>query len=313
MSAYTCTGTTTPTEIDSLYTFALRHELAPRTLETLGDTGLQGYRITTSHGEFVTVGAAAAAETPGLVAGRHIRVNDDGVDAHDAGLDRGVHEPCRRRHRLDRRERRRSCDAEGGLRQHARRADPLAQVGRDADGGCEHPRLEPGGRGPTTHVKMSATDPADVEADNITLHAIAGSIGTEIDFLETNLDDAISTVGLLDADAALGAYIYETLNDLRVGLVTSHQNNSLKVTDAALVTRNGSILDGANDAAADVVAIRIDLKAGGDGAASASRRTTSRSTRRPRASRPGGSSPRPAAASTSPRRRTSSSCSRRRR
>ena len=60
------------------------------------------------------------------------------------------------------------------------------------------------------------------------------------------------------------------LDDLRVGLVTarqdeSGQSNPAHVTDASLVTRGGSILDSANDAAADVVAIRIDLKAGGTG------------------------------------------------
>src|SRR5881275_2765091 len=79
-----------------------------------------------------------------------------------------------------------------------------------------------------------------------------------------------STTRHLDADAALGVYLYEVLDDLRIGLVTARQDESgqaspAHVTDASLVTRDGSILDSANDAAADVVAIRIDLRAGGTG------------------------------------------------
>ena len=109
--------------------------------------------------------------------------------------------------------------------------------------------------------KLPGQDPQDVQGSSIDLTATNGSIGTEQDFVETNLDDTISSTGLLDADSHLGAYLEETVGNLRVGLVTSHRTATTGTTDVSLVARNGSILDGGNDAAADVVANRIDLNA----------------------------------------------------
>src|SRR5206468_3428461 len=107
--------------------------------------------------------------------------------------------------------------------------------------------------------KTAGQDPQDVQGDTVTLTATAGSIGTTVDFVESNLDDAISTTGLLNATAALGVYLEEVTGNLRVGLVTSNQTGNPGPTDVSLVARAGSILDGADDTAADVVANRIDL------------------------------------------------------
>ena len=93
------------------------------------------------------------------------------------------------------------------------------------------------------------------------LTALAGRIGTEDDFVETDLDDRISTTGTLTADATLGIYLWEVTGDLRLALVTADQASLAGVTDAALVAGNGSIVDAQADAAADVVAHRIDLRA----------------------------------------------------
>ena len=144
----------TPTEIDSLYTFALRNELLPRTLEALGDTGLQGYKISILQGEFVTAGAATTVDTAGLVAGRHIRVKDvegfldpTGLAADSGALHKisveGFTDSREQRRRLDRRQRQRPRHAHRGLRRHAHRPDPLAPGRRDADGGRPHPRRRP--------------------------------------------------------------------------------------------------------------------------------------------------------------------------
>ena len=83
------------TAVNSLYTFALRNELLPRTLETLGDTRLQGYRITTLQGDFVTGGDATAPEMPGLLAGRHIRVKDVEGFLDSSGLAADSHSPTK--------------------------------------------------------------------------------------------------------------------------------------------------------------------------------------------------------------------------
>ena len=83
------------TAVNSLYTFALRNELLPRTLETLGDTRLQGYRTTTLQGDFVTGGDATAPEMPGLLAGRHIRVKDVEGFLDSSGLAADSHSPTK--------------------------------------------------------------------------------------------------------------------------------------------------------------------------------------------------------------------------
>ncbi|HTH05728.1 MAG TPA: hypothetical protein VL916_07650, partial [Ilumatobacteraceae bacterium] len=110
----------------------------------------------------------------------------------------------------------------------------------------------------------------DIEGVDITLLARTGSIGTETNFLEINLLDTVGIAltpvsGILNALAKLGIYIFETIGDLRVGLVDARQNDATKVTDVALVTHAGSILDGQVDTAADVIGDRIDLRAAGGG------------------------------------------------
>ena len=170
--------------------------------------------------------------------------------------------------------------------------------------------------------KVAGADPQDVQGDNITLTALTGSVGTESDFVESNLDDAISTIGFLDADAHLGVYVEETANDLRLGLVCAgdadvanhpceQQTATGTVTDAALVSRHGSILDAADAGLtpdpADIIAVRIDLKAATDIGAPTNDLEINSSTARLHVA--AGSTRRRAATSTSPRRETSSSCS----
>ena len=117
--------------------------------------------------------------------------------------------------------------------------------------------------GDPSDAPNSADDLQDVQGDSILLLAI-GSIGTEIDFLEINLDDAISTTGLLTAAALLNIDLWEVTGDLRLSVVVSFQTGNPGTTDVALVAEDGSILDGADvgDPFADVQANRIDLKAG---------------------------------------------------
>ncbi|MFL6035351.1 MAG: beta strand repeat-containing protein, partial [Gaiellaceae bacterium] len=273
-----------PTEIDSVYFFALRNELLERELEPVGDTGVSGYKITIEHGQFVTGGAPAGFGTPGLVAGRHIRVKDSegALDATGLAPDGGSATRISIIGFTNLAD-----DGTGWIDVDVNGSVALWEISGDMRVGLIRSRKSdvlliaavaifdsnPADADPATYHKMSATDPQDVQGDNITLFAIAGSIGTEGDFLETNLDDAIGTTGVLNATAALGAYIYETANDLRIGLVLAAQDetsqtNPQHVTDASLVTRDGSILDGSDgigDADTDVVAIRIDLKAGGTG------------------------------------------------
>ncbi len=71
--------------------------------------------------------------------------------------------------------------------------------------------------------------------------------------------------GVVNADAALGIFLTETLGSLRVGEVESHRTSGAGTTDVALSTRAGSILPGNADATPEVVAMRIDLGAIGGG------------------------------------------------
>jgi hypothetical protein len=124
--------------------------------------------------------------------------------------------------------------------------------------------------------QCAATDPFDVRGVNITLIARTGSIGTQANFLEIDLLDfvgAVAQTGVLNADAGLGVYIDEVGGDLRVEYVVSRQNDATQVTDVALTTRAGWILDfrsGTNPDFAfidlpNVEARRIDLGATGGG------------------------------------------------
>ena len=53
---------------------------------------------------------------------------------------------------------------------------------------------------------------------NITLHALGGTIGSEPNFLETDLLDG-GTLGVLSADAAGSIFINENAGDLRINTV----------------------------------------------------------------------------------------------
>ncbi|UWQ93699.1 hypothetical protein K3727_21740 (plasmid) [Rhodobacteraceae bacterium M382] len=83
-------------------------------------------------------------------------------------------------------------------------------------------------------------DPWDVGGVDITLTANAGGIGTDADFLETNLvDDVLGATqsGVLTATAEQTARITETAGSMRVNSVAS------ALGDVTLTARAGSILD----------------------------------------------------------------------
>ena len=244
-----------------------------RTTQSFLGTGLNRYAAALSGGEFVLFAAAAApAESPGLVAGRHIAVRDtEGLANGDNAADGGSAPRIRIFGYTNL--------ADGGsgwIDVNVDGSVELEEVSGDMRVGLIRSRtddvtltaagsiLDADPADPGT----SATDLRDVEGVNIDLVATAGSIGTEADFVETNLLDSVggtAQTGTVDADALLAVLIYETAGDLRVGLVTARQNDPSKTSDATLATRAGSILDGDLDAEADVVAIRIDLAAAGGG------------------------------------------------
>ena len=62
-------STTGATDLDSLYHFELRAIPLTRTLESVLGTTVSHHKVVVTNGEFVLLGAAAAAESPGLVAG----------------------------------------------------------------------------------------------------------------------------------------------------------------------------------------------------------------------------------------------------
>ena len=102
---------------------------------------------------------------------------------------------------------------------------------------------------PVSIVDALADSSADVTGVNITLRALAEGIGSDGNFLETNLLDTVSDVaktGVLRADAPQNIYIEETADDLRVQLVASTEG------DVTLVARDGSIVDGNNDVNPDL-------------------------------------------------------------
>ena len=263
----------TDTELDSLFSFEKHFaDIAPApTLVSILGTTVQRYSYEVELGEIDVLGARLPVDR----ASRRHRGGPPHPDQGPRGvprerrpagrsgepqadLRRGLHRPLRRPGRLARRQRERPRDADRGLERHARRPRPLAQGQRDADRRPQHPR-----RRPDRSSDTSAADLQDVQGGSIDLTATKGSIGTEADFLETNLDEAAATDGLLDATAQLGAYLWEVEGDLRVGTVWAKQTGNPGTTDAALVSENGSILDAADDAEADVIAHRIDLKAAG--------------------------------------------------
>ena len=264
------TGTDVP--IDSFYRFKLRHVPLARSEVQIPGTSLVMYKAETAGGEYVLFsGTAAAAETPGLVAGRHIDIRDtEGLSSgNDLAVD-GVSATTIRIYGFTNL----ADTGSGWLDVNVEGSVELKEISGDLRVGIVRSRASTvkltaaaGIRDADTAEDglASVNDPQDVQGSSIELHALAGSIGTESDFLETNLDDVISSTGMLDADATLGIYLWEVAGDLRIGKVHANQTGTPGTTDAALVSEGGAILDGVDDAGAtDVEAIRIDLKAATD-------------------------------------------------
>ena len=253
-------------EVDGAYRFQLMNAILDRNEVALPGLSLVHYAAATRSGSFVLFaeGPLPATENrAGIAAGRHIAIRDtEGIANGDSAADSGAAPRIRVLGYTD-------LGALGGwLDVNVDGSVDLEEVAGDMRVGLVRSR--------TSDVKLTAdvsildantgetktsdVDPRDVEGVNIDLFALEGSIGTEADFVETNLLDTAHP-GTLDAAAALGAYLYETAGNLRVGLVDADQDDATKVTDVVLVARDGSIQDGDNDVAADVEAIRIDLYA----------------------------------------------------
>ena len=253
----TCTATDTTDCIPSIYRFQQRGTFPSRTTATWSGTGLAWDAY--DPGVRVSRDATVPGGTPvaGLVAAGHLDVVHAGpdspllvivgwVDLADAGSGFVTVDTDGQVHITET-----SGDLRvGRIRSRLARVVLAARTGGilDAD----------------PSDAADATDPSDVIGVGITLHALAGSIGTEADFLEIDLiGDA--PLSRLNADATGQVLVTETAGDLRVGLVVSTQASGAGTTDVALSARAGSILDGLGDDRADVVAIRIDLGAFGGG------------------------------------------------
>ena len=100
-------------------------------------------------------------------------------------------------------------------------------------------------------------DADNIEARNIDLISLGSFIGSADNHLD--VDSSNASPGQVDALALHDIFITETSGHLRVGLVQSLS------ADVMLVTKlgSGSILDAADDGAADVVGVNIDLIAHG--------------------------------------------------
>jgi Ca2+-binding RTX toxin-like protein len=251
--------------IDGFYKFQLLNLPLTRTNVNFLTTGLQRYQGDLRNGEFVMFQTtAAAAESPGLIAGRHIDVRDsEGLIQGDAAADLNVGPTIRIFGFTNLKD-----TTPGWLDVNVKGSVELKEVDGDMRVGIVRSRTDDvtvTAKGSIIDASTGETKTSDVDpGDNIDLIALDGSVGTEADFIETNLLDTVHSVGqsgLLDADAELGVYVQEVTGNMRVGLVDADQNDATKTSDAVLAARNGSILDGANDAAADIEAIRVDLYA----------------------------------------------------
>ena len=171
--------------------------------------------------------------------------------------------------------------------------------------------------GDTERATTSSTDQRDVEAVNIDLIALTGSIGTEDDFLETNLSDTLGAV----AQTGSSTPTRRSAPTSRRRPATCASASSRRARRAARARPTRAVRHAtarsspARGAAANVIAVRIDLSAE-ERQRRSTRRTTSTSTRRLFGVRPvvrtrlrRGRQEHPA----SPRPTTSSACSRRRR
>lgn len=99
-------------------------------------------------------------------------------------------------------------------------------------------------------ITESTSDAAvDVAGNNITLVALAGSIGATGDTLE------IDSAGAVNATSVTGVNLLETAGDLNIAAVSAPKGN------VALESADGSILESGSDTLADVLGNAITLKA----------------------------------------------------
>ena len=304
VAAYVATSGHTP--VDSLFIFELRNAIQDRgdLVErfVLRDTDALPPTFTTTDAYAINlVRDPMPAETPGLVAGRHIWVDDVAGHSTSAGFaaDSGSTTTIAVTAYTDLRDvvatggfgtgwinvnvdgdvwvKEISGDMRIGLiRSRLGNVELTVPLGSmlDAD-----PADCPGGN----RASCAGTDPADVAGVNITLHALAGRIGTPDNFLEIDLVDDAATLGVLNADATnvngdSGIYLDETgnlvdtvaLSDLRVQYVVSGPAPAA-ASEVTLTTRAGSIFDRRSGLSANgvdlpnVEALRIHLGAAGGG------------------------------------------------
>ena len=224
-------------DIDTHLHIEQRNVVIARTeIPIVGAGGAVMYEPVTVGGEYVLYSATAMpAGTPGIVAGRHLDIRDtEGLTNGDAAVDSRTGRTVRISgfvNLLD--------VTPGWLDVNTDGSVTLTEVDGDLRVGLVRSRAsdvdltaddsildgDPGDA--ATHP----TDQRDVEGVNIDLTATNGAIGTEADFLETNLWDVIGvseaiTLGLLDADARYGVRIREVLGDMRVGLIESRQDDT---------------------------------------------------------------------------------------
>ena len=222
--------------INGFYKFQLLNVSLPRTNVNFLTTSLERYRGDLRAGEFVMFEASANphTESPGLIAGRHIDVRDtEGLTQGDGAADLNVGPTIRIFGYTNLKD-----VTPGWLDVNVKGSVELKEVLGDMRVGIVRSRTSDVKLtaavasildAATGESKASATDPADVEGVNIDLNAAnlaveKGAIGTETDFLETNLLDSVHGIvqsGVVSADAGLGIFLTETLGSLRVGEVES--------------------------------------------------------------------------------------------
>jgi hypothetical protein len=113
----------------------------------------------------------------------------------------------------------------------------------------------------------------DVTGDDITMTAgtglVFGGIGLTNNFLEINVDRNVSNGVLTATDTAAastaGIYLSDLLNRMRVDLVQTKANVSLRTVEGSILEGRPGGADSDMDAAADVIGISIDIDANGAG------------------------------------------------
>jgi hypothetical protein len=127
---------------------------------------------------------------------------------------------------------------------------------------------------PRRILDADSSSTIDVTADDITMTAgtggAQGGIGLPTDYLEINVDrnDATGVLRAFDTAAASsnGIYLDELLGDLRVDLVHTTADVSLRTVGGSILEGRPGGVDGDDDFAADVIGVSIDLDANGSGA-----------------------------------------------